>query len=132
MQNLEIELQSQLAMVGQRAERDAAPFNFQRKCCTHSMLDRGRLSCFQTLTLLCLSRLQKKSLENSLAETEGGYCCQLSQVQQLIGNLEEQLQQLRADAERQNADHQRLLGVKARLEMEIETYRQLLDGEAQG
>ncbi|XP_027283541.1 keratin, type I cytoskeletal 12 isoform X3 [Cricetulus griseus] len=88
MQNLEIELQSQLAM--------------------------------------------KKSLENSLAETEGGYCCQLSQVQQLIGNLEEQLQQLRADAERQNADHQRLLGVKARLEMEIETYRQLLDGEAQG
>ncbi|ERE68030.1 keratin, type I cytoskeletal 17 [Cricetulus griseus] len=75
---------------------------------------------------------EKKSLENSLAETEGGYCCQLSQVQQLIGNLEEQLQQLRADAERQNADHQRLLGVKARLEMEIETYRQLLDGEAQG
>ncbi|XP_050013154.1 keratin, type I cytoskeletal 12 [Alexandromys fortis] len=88
VQNLEIELQSQLAM--------------------------------------------KKSLENSLAETEGGYCCQLSQVQQLIGNLEEQLQQLRADAERQNADHQRLLGVKARLEMEIETYRRLLDGEAQG
>lgn len=83
-------------------------------------------------TLLSLSHLQKKSLENSLAETEGGYCCQLSQVQQLIGSLEEQLQQLRADAERQNADHQRLLGVKARLEMEIETYRRLLDGDGQG
>nr|Q64291.2 RecName: Full=Keratin, type I cytoskeletal 12; AltName: Full=Cytokeratin-12; Short=CK-12; AltName: Full=Keratin-12; Short=K12 [Mus musculus]AAI31912.1 Keratin 12 [Mus musculus] len=88
VQNLEIELQSQLAM--------------------------------------------KSSLEGSLAETEGGYCCQLSQVQQLIGSLEEQLQQVRADAERQNADHQRLLGVKARLEMEIETYRRLLEGDSQG
>ncbi|XP_055476258.1 keratin, type I cytoskeletal 12 [Psammomys obesus] len=88
LQNLEIELQSQLAM--------------------------------------------KASLEASLAETEGGYCCQLSQVQQLIGGLEEQIQQVRADAECQNADHQRLLGVKARLEMEIETYRQLLDGLGQG
>nr|Q6IFW5.1 RecName: Full=Keratin, type I cytoskeletal 12; AltName: Full=Cytokeratin-12; Short=CK-12; AltName: Full=Keratin-12; Short=K12; AltName: Full=Type I keratin Ka12 [Rattus norvegicus]DAA04467.1 TPA_exp: type I keratin KA12 [Rattus norvegicus] len=88
VQNLEIELQSQLAM--------------------------------------------KSSLEGSLAETEGGYCCQLSQMQQLIGSLEEQLQQLRADAERQNEDHQRLLGVKARLEMEIETYRRLLEGDTQG
>nr|XP_010958728.1 keratin, type I cytoskeletal 12 [Camelus bactrianus] len=88
LQNLEIELQSQLAM--------------------------------------------KKSLEDSLAETEGDYCGQLSQVQQLIGSLEEQLLQMRADADRQNADYQRLLNVKTRLELEIETYRRLLDGEAQG
>lgn len=67
-----------------------------------------------------------------MAQTEGEYCGQLSQVQQLIGSLEEQLLQLRADTERQNADHQRLLNVKARLELEIETYRSLLEGEAQG
>lgn len=83
-------------------------------------------------TVLSVSHLQKSSLENSLAETEGGYCCQLSQMQQLIASLEEQLQQVRADAERQNADHQRLLSVKARLEMEIETYRRLLEGDSQG
>ncbi|XP_069916810.1 keratin, type I cytoskeletal 12 [Oryctolagus cuniculus] len=88
LQNLEIELQSQLAM--------------------------------------------KKSLEDSLAETEGDYCGQLSQVQQLVGDLEAQLQQVRSDTERQNMDYQRLLNVKARLELEIETYRRLLDGEAQG
>ncbi|XP_040856515.1 keratin, type I cytoskeletal 12 [Ochotona curzoniae] len=88
LQNLEIELQSQLAM--------------------------------------------KKSLEDSLAETEGDYCSQLSQVQEMVGNLEAQLQQVRADTEHQNADYQRLLNVKARLELEIETYRRLLDGEAQG
>ena len=79
-----------------------------------------------------LSHVQKISLEDSLAETEGDYCGQLSQVQQLIGSLEEQLLQVRADAERQSADCQRLLNVKARLELEIETYRRLLDGEAQG
>ncbi|KAF3816898.1 hypothetical protein GH733_014246, partial [Mirounga leonina] len=74
----------------------------------------------------------KKSLEVSLAQVEGDYCGQLSQVQQLIGSLEEQLLQVRADTEHQDADHQRLLNAKARLELEIETYRRLLDGEAQG
>ncbi|XP_004395058.1 PREDICTED: keratin, type I cytoskeletal 12 isoform X1 [Odobenus rosmarus divergens] len=74
----------------------------------------------------------KKSLEVSLAQVEGDYCGQLSQVQQLIGSLEEQLLQVRADTEHQNTDHQRLLNAKARLELEIETYRRLLDGEAQG
>ncbi|KAM5272555.1 keratin, type I cytoskeletal 12 [Ctenodactylus gundi] len=87
----------------------------------------------QSLEIELQSHLATKtSLEASLAETESGYCCQLSQVQQLISNLEMQLQQVRADAERQNADHQRLLDVKARLELEIDTYRRLLDGEVQG
>lgn len=76
--------------------------------------------------------MQKKSLEESLAETERDYCGQLSQVQQLVGHLEAQLQQVRADAERQGAEHQRLLDAKARLELEIDTYRRLLDGEAAG
>ncbi|XP_014689058.2 keratin, type I cytoskeletal 12 [Equus asinus] len=88
---------------------------------------------FQNLEIELQSQLaMKKSLEDSLAETEGDYCGQLSQLQQLIGSLEEQLLQVRADAERQNADHRRLLDVKHRLELEIETYRRLLDGEAQG
>uniref|UniRef100_A0A669PU39 Keratin 12 n=1 Tax=Phasianus colchicus TaxID=9054 RepID=A0A669PU39_PHACC len=86
LQNLEIELQSQLAM--------------------------------------------KKSLEDTLAETEGGYCAQLSQIQLQIGNLESQLLQVRADMERQSAEYQQLLDIKSRLEMEIETYRRLLDGDS--
>lgn len=130
MQNLEIELQSQLAMVGLPHR-----LNFQTQSCTQSMLDPWLPSCLQFPSFMSVPfpfHLQKKSLEDSLAETEGGFCCQLSQVQQLIGNLEAQLQQVRADAERQSADHQRLLDAKARLELEIETYRRLLDGEDQG
>ncbi|XP_007940279.1 keratin, type I cytoskeletal 12 [Orycteropus afer afer] len=87
----------------------------------------------QNLELELQSQLaMKKSLEDSLAETEGEYCGQLSQLQELIGCLEAQLLQVRADAERQSAEHQRLLEVKARLELEIETYRRLLDGEPEG
>ncbi|XP_067397037.1 keratin, type I cytoskeletal 12-like isoform X2 [Emydura macquarii macquarii] len=72
----------------------------------------------------------KKSLEDTLAETEASYCAQLSQIQLQIGNLETQLFQVRADMERQNAEYQQLLDIKTRLEMEIETYRRLLDGES--
>uniref|UniRef100_A0A8C5R0J5 Keratin 12 n=1 Tax=Leptobrachium leishanense TaxID=445787 RepID=A0A8C5R0J5_9ANUR len=72
----------------------------------------------------------KKSLECSLAETECCYSTQLGQLQAIVVNVEEQLCQVRNDLERQNAEYKVLLDIKTRLEMEIETYRRLLDGEA--
>uniref|UniRef100_A0A8D0REF2 IF rod domain-containing protein n=1 Tax=Sus scrofa TaxID=9823 RepID=A0A8D0REF2_PIG len=72
---------------------------------------------------------QRDSLENTLTETEARYSSQLAQVQGLIGNVEAQLAEIRADLERQNQEYQVLLDVRARLECEINTYRGLLESE---
>ncbi|KAE8574799.1 hypothetical protein XENTR_v10003588 [Xenopus tropicalis] len=72
----------------------------------------------------------KKTLECSLAETEGNYCVQLSKIQAKISALEQQLCEVRTDMERQSIEYEQLLDIKTRLEMEIETYRRLLDGES--
>ncbi|XP_043858989.1 keratin, type I cytoskeletal 10-like isoform X1 [Dromiciops gliroides] len=69
----------------------------------------------------------KQSLEATLADTEGRYCVQLSQIQVQISALEEQLQQIRAETECQNSEYQVLLDIKIRLENEIQTYRSLLE-----
>ncbi|XP_021537393.1 keratin, type I cytoskeletal 16 [Neomonachus schauinslandi] len=71
----------------------------------------------------------RASLESSLEETKGRYCMQLAQIQGLIGNVEEQLSQLRCEMEQQSQEYQILLDVKTRLEQEIATYRRLLEGE---
>uniref|UniRef100_A0A8C6X330 Keratin 10 n=1 Tax=Naja naja TaxID=35670 RepID=A0A8C6X330_NAJNA len=71
----------------------------------------------------------KQSLEATLIETESQYCGQLSQIQEMIGSVEGQVQQIRDDMECQNREYEQLLDVKIRLENEIDTYRSLLDGK---
>ncbi|XP_063315272.1 keratin, type I cytoskeletal 47 kDa-like isoform X1 [Pelobates fuscus] len=84
----------------------------------------------QALEIELQSQLaMKKSLEDTLGETEGRYGAQIQQLQIRISSLEEQLIQIRSDTERQNQEYQQLLDIKSRLEMEIETYRRLLEGE---
>ncbi|XP_058531834.1 keratin, type I cytoskeletal 24 [Ochotona princeps] len=84
----------------------------------------------QALDIELQSQLaMKSSLEGTLADTEAGYVAQLSAVQRQIGGLEERLCQIRVETESQNTEYECLLDTKTRLEMEIETYRRLLDGE---
>ncbi|XP_006832689.1 PREDICTED: keratin, type I cuticular Ha8 [Chrysochloris asiatica] len=71
----------------------------------------------------------KDCLQNSLCESEARYSTELAQMQGLIRNVEEQLAEIRADLERQNQEYQVLLDVRARLEGEITTYRDLLESE---
>ncbi|MEE6507253.1 hypothetical protein FKM82_018395 [Ascaphus truei] len=71
----------------------------------------------------------KSALEGSLAETQAGYSSQLSQLQGMINNVEGQLGQIRSDLENQNYEYRLLMDQKTHLEMEIATYKRLLDGQ---
>ncbi|XP_077314554.1 keratin, type I cytoskeletal 19-like [Lithobates pipiens] len=83
----------------------------------------------QTLEIELQSQLSLKSaLENTLAETEATFGAQLAQLQCLINNVESQLAQMRSDLEHQNQEYRILMDQKTHLEMEIATYKRLLEG----
>ncbi|XP_071433191.1 keratin, type I cytoskeletal 20-like isoform X1 [Pithys albifrons albifrons] len=92
-----------------------------------------RRQIFQSLELELQSQLNmRQTLEGSVAETEARYNSQLAQIQGSIATLSAQLRQIRADMEAQNHEYSILLDIKTRLEMEIATYRRLLEGEESG
>uniref|UniRef100_A0A8D2NXE9 IF rod domain-containing protein n=1 Tax=Zosterops lateralis melanops TaxID=1220523 RepID=A0A8D2NXE9_ZOSLA len=70
--------------------------------------------------------LQKSSLENSLSETESRYGRMLQQIQAQINCVEEELASIRCEIEGQSQEYKMLLGIKMRLEQEIQQYRSLL------
>ncbi|NXA69072.1 K1C15 protein, partial [Mohoua ochrocephala] len=68
----------------------------------------------------------KSSLENSLSETESRYGRMLQQIQGQINCVEEELASIRCEVESQSQEYKMLLGIKMRLEQEIQQYRALL------
>ncbi|XP_073537189.1 keratin, type I cytoskeletal 19-like [Phyllobates terribilis] len=83
----------------------------------------------QTLEIELQSQQSMKSaLEGTLAETEATFGSQLSQLQSMINNIESELSQIRSDLERQNHEYKILMDQKTHLEMEIATYKRLLEG----
>ncbi|XP_074418145.1 keratin, type I cytoskeletal 20-like [Larus michahellis] len=121
------QFEKQTAELNQEVAINVEQLQVQRK----EITDRRQI--FQGLELELQSHLNmKKSLEDSLAETEAHYNYQLSQIQETVANLEAQLRQLRVEMEGQNNEYCLLLDIKTRLEMEIATYRRLLEGEDSG
>ncbi|NXR10834.1 K1C18 protein, partial [Semnornis frantzii] len=73
-------------------------------------------------------RNQKAGLEANLLEVENRYGLQMEQLNGLILRAEAELLQVRSELQRQAEEYQALLNVKGKLESEIATYRQLLEG----
>ncbi|CAI9584808.1 unnamed protein product [Staurois parvus] len=83
----------------------------------------------QTLEIELQSQMSMKSaLEGTLAEIEATFGSKLAELQCLINGLESDLAQIRSDLERQNHEYKTLMDEKTHLEMEIATYKRLLDG----
>uniref|UniRef100_A0A8B9MYM8 Keratin, type I cytoskeletal 20 n=1 Tax=Accipiter nisus TaxID=211598 RepID=A0A8B9MYM8_9AVES len=116
--------EKQTEELNQKVAIDTEQLQSQRREITN------RKQIFQGLKLQLQTQLNmQKPLEDTLAETEARYRYQLTQIQEAVVNLEAQLRQLRADMEGQNKEYSILLDIKTRLEMEIATYRRLLEGE---
>ncbi|NXQ53881.1 K1C18 protein, partial [Anthoscopus minutus] len=73
-------------------------------------------------------RNQNTGLEAALAEAEARAGAHLAQVQLQVSVAEAELRDMRVQLQQQNEQHRELLGLKDRLEAEIATYRQLLEG----
>ncbi|NXP52738.1 K1C18 protein, partial [Heliornis fulica] len=73
-------------------------------------------------------RNQRAGLEANLMEVEHRYGVQMEHLNGLLLRVEGDLLQVRAELQRQADEYQALLNVKSKLEAEITTYRQLLEG----
>ncbi|XP_028273050.1 keratin, type I cytoskeletal 18 [Parambassis ranga] len=72
---------------------------------------------------------QIAALEGNLGETGQKYSAEMERLQATLSQLEDDLSQLRLDMQRTKTDYEQLLRIKQNLEMEIATYRRLLEGE---
>ncbi|XP_074474112.1 keratin, type I cytoskeletal 18 isoform X2 [Sebastes fasciatus] len=72
---------------------------------------------------------QVAALEGNLGETGQKYSSEMERLQAKLSQLEDDLSQLRLDMQRTKTDYEQLLRIKQNLEMEIATYRRLLEGE---
>ncbi|XP_059189189.1 keratin, type I cytoskeletal 18-like [Centropristis striata] len=84
----------------------------------------------QTLEIeLESQRSLKSSLEGTLRDTEMRYNMEIEALNGVLLGLEAELTQLRNNIQVQTQDYEALLNTKMKLEVEIATYRRLLDGE---
>ncbi|XP_070340025.1 LOW QUALITY PROTEIN: keratin, type I cytoskeletal 9 [Equus asinus] len=121
-EDIELQYESQMSQIEQEVTNRSQEMelNNEMSQLRHSI---------QELEMELQSQLSTKSgLEKSLEDTKNRYYGQLKEVQEQISTLEAELTETWAETECQNQEYSLLLGIKTRLEQEIETYCSLLEG----
>ncbi|MCJ8746805.1 hypothetical protein PDJAM_G00145970 [Pangasius djambal] len=98
------------------------------RCAQNELSERRRFLQGLEVELDSL-RKQVSILEGNLGETSHKYTLEMEHMQGTLTQLEEELSQLRLDMQRTKTDYEQLLRVKQNLELEIATYRRLLEGD---
>ncbi|KAG8566396.1 hypothetical protein GDO81_013223 [Engystomops pustulosus] len=120
------EVESMFIARSEDLNRQVASGSEQLQSVQTEVIDLKR--CLQTLEIELQSQLSMKSaLEGSLAETEATFSSQLSHLQSLIDNVEDELTKIRSELERQIHEYKILMDQTTYLEMEITTYKRLLE-----
>ncbi|XP_056403644.1 keratin, type I cytoskeletal 19-like [Hyla sarda] len=125
-QNLK-EAEDMFLEMSQELSREVASSSEQLQSIGTELIEMKR--CVQALEIELQSELSLKSaLEGTLAETEAAFGSKLAELQCLINNMEADLASILSNLERQNYEYKVLMDQKTHLEMEIATYKRLLDG----
>ncbi|NXD58719.1 PERI protein, partial [Corvus moneduloides] len=73
--------------------------------------------------------VQNEALQRQMREMEDEFGEEIGNYQDVVGRLEQEIQQMKEEMARHLREYQDLLNVKMALDIEIATYRKLLEGE---